>query len=173
MSDWPWDDVTIPDTALIYRRIGAPPDYRVPDPITNICRPHVSALSVPMARKSTPTGLSGHLRELLPKDRLPPNLYIPTPSSGVISFEARQARAASGCTGVVIVPHCLEYDVPLRDAHVEVRTRTPKNKKDWVIARAEIIEKCRWAQVPTSPCQSCSTTKHRCDYSTAMTESTD
>lgn len=169
MRTWQWDDQTVPDAAVVYRRIAASPSYRVPDPINNVCHPHISALSID--RRKEPTGLSGHLKELLPAHRQPPALYKPVPTGGVIEYEVGVARIGSRSkVGVVIIPHCLEREVALRDAHVECRTETPKGKhgkNEWVLARGAILDNYRWAQLPISPCENCAALDSECAFLSA------
>ncbi len=141
MTVWKYDDPSIVDEDVLYRRVPRIPDCRTFDPCRDCWVPGPGAL-----RRDAGEGMSTHLASVLGRrGRDAMTLYPST--HGSIGFEVSAPRSA--LAGVLQVPDPNETDADLRAAHSEVRPPHPrKDRLFWNNVVNVIVASAWWVQSP-------------------------
>lgn len=110
-----WDDASIPDKEIIYRRVPDKPDFLVPDLLTGVRRPSRAAFQY------RGDGISVHRNSILEENDLGPEAVLRDAKQTVFGFEAAAPRSCGA--GVVNDP--VPEDPPAGIAHALIQCETP------------------------------------------------
>jgi len=142
VQPWEFDDGSIADSELLYRRIPKRPDHRTFDPERECWVPSTAAL-----RRDANQGMSVHLDTVVRTRRRDPQTLYDSTKYGSIAFPAGLPR----CEGAGVLPTTPtaeeEPDPDLRAAHAEVRPSQPqKDRAAWSRVTNVILLRATWVQ---------------------------
>lgn len=140
MTEWEYDDPSIDDAEILYRRVPKVPDCRTKDPLTGVYRLNPGGL-----RRDPDEGMSTHLESvLLARKRDPLTLYDGS-TCGSVKFEAEVPRRVGA--GVLATEAENEIDEDRAAAHAEVRPpQRAKDRSFWKGVVNEIADAAQWVQ---------------------------
>lgn len=142
MSEWLHDDLDIPDSEGLFRRIKKTEQCRTLDPVRGVW-----VLSAGALRREAYEGMSVHLQSVLDDLGRDITTLYPIAEYGSVRFEAAVPRSQGA--GIRSTPAEGEPDPDLREAHGDVFPPQPqKDRNHWRAVVNEIAVKATWVQSP-------------------------
>jgi len=142
MTEWIYNDPTVADEDILYRRVPKVPQLRTYD------SEHGTWVPTPAAFRRDPNeGMSSHLRSIVTSMNRDPESLYPAQKFGSVEFEVCVPRRSGA--GVLPTDDPGEDDPCLRAAHAEVRPpHALKNRDFWKTVANEVAAHSRWVQSP-------------------------